>query len=127
MNDGDCPDQIAALREALVSWERLRLVYNGAMLLVGLPVALILALPLHPAVGFLNALILAVAFGAAANACYFLGPLLELYVGIIRGRPFTRTTRMAFFVAGLLVSVAVIGAVFALGYDMWQLQVELAG
>lgn len=96
----------SALRELVVAWERLRLVYNVILLVPGLVIESIWVtgqgMPLG--VAFLGAGMIAV----GANIAYFLGPLAELYFrGVFRNGESIGRGRMLIFGLGLLVSAGV--------------------
>lgn len=98
------------LREIVVAWEKLRLVYNAILLIPGLVVvglALNAGMPGEFGVGG------AVMVALAANAAFFLGPLAEVYVRavLLDGRPLGRG-RWLIFSAGMVVSAGVFVAGF---------------
>ena len=103
----------SALREVVLGWEKLRLLYNLLLLLPGIGIAALLVsqedLPVSGAVA--GALIM----GVGANLAYFLGPLAEVYIrGLFRnGEPIGRG-RYLILGAGLVVSAGVFG-LFLLG------------
>jgi|GEM_PF-1380794 len=104
--DSSDPD-IAALGELVRAWEKLRLLYNGLMILPGLGVLTLWVtrsnLPIPAAVAF------GIVVGLGANTAFFLGPLAELYLRALfrRGEGIGRG-RWLIFSAGLLVSGAVV-------------------
>ena len=92
-----------------MAWEKLRIVYNLVLLMVGLPCLWLLML-LADFVGqgdyyafgfFSNGTIL---FGVTANAFYCLGPLAEVCVYSVLGLRMGRA-RYGPFAAGLLLSM----------------------
>jgi len=104
------------LRDVVLSWERLRLIYNGLMLAIGLPAGLALWRLLPRGMGLGRFCVLALAFGLGANFCYLLGPVSELYWLAAAGRGFGRAWRRALFCLGLLLSVAVVAGICAVAF-----------
>ncbi len=97
-------DQKPALREIVIGWERLRLLYNA---LLAVPGILVLVTMMHDFdMGVVDAVLAAIFVAAGANLCFLLGPLLELYVrGIFRkGQPIGRG-RWLIFGSGTLLSL----------------------
>lgn len=93
----------AALREIVLSWEKLRLAYNLALLVPGIVILVILIRRQGMPVGFGVAGALAIA--VAANLAFMLGPLAELYFrGIFRNGESIGRGRWLIFGAGLVVS-----------------------
>lgn len=97
----------AALRELVRSWEKLRLIYNGIMILPGIGVLALwcakAAMPV-PAAIFLG-----IVTGINANIAFFLGPLSELYLrGLFRNGESIGKGRRLIFAAGLVVSGGVV-------------------
>lgn len=99
----------AALREIVIAWERLRIVYNLLLLLPGLGIAALW-------IARTGTPVAAAAFGSAlvavgANLAFFLGPAAEVYLRgmFFRGQSIGRG-RLLIFSAGLVVS----GGVFLL-------------
>jgi len=103
------PSEKAALREIVLGWERLRLLYNGLLLIPGLVVVAVWST--RQGMPFPVGVVGAVLVGLGANLAYFLGPLAELYLrGLFRdGEPIGRG-RWLLFGAGVVIS----GGVFAL-------------
>jgi hypothetical protein len=93
------------------AWERLRLVYNAALVLV-------VMLSVGPEQEIPPAFWLFLACQAVlANLCFFAGPLAEWYVGWLGYR--SRATRWVLFGAGLLFAV-VLAADSLRGPWPWQ-------
>lgn len=95
------------LREMLVSWEKLRLLYNGVLLVLGV---LLLFAFFSPA--FLSAYWLDVMFGSLmvavmANIAFFLGPLVEAYTTAFLGLQWRSGARVVVLLAGLIFSALV--------------------
>ena len=103
---------LAALGELVKSWEKMRLLYNGALLVPGI---VTVAMPVVKGMTDAAAAAgIALICGLAANASFFLGPLAELYIrGIFfRGEP-APLLRKALLIGGFVVSFGAMG-VFAL-------------
>lgn len=95
------------LRKMLVSWEKLRLLYNGVLLVLGV---LLLFAFFSPA--FLSAYWLDVMFGSLmvavmANIAFFLGPLVEAYTTAFLGLQWRPGARVVVLLAGLIFSALV--------------------
>lgn len=107
-------DRIALLKGIVVSWEKLRLIYNGILLFPGLGVCAAYYREglWRVAEGYvtrfqllIEAGIGALLFGLAANVCYCLGPYAEC-VTAAAGFPVTgRKIRPFLFGIGLLFSL----------------------
>jgi hypothetical protein len=100
-------DDRAALCELVRGWEKLRLIYNGIMILPGIGVLALwcakTAMPV-PAAIFLG-----IVTGINANIAFFLGPLAELYLrGLFRNGESIGKGRRLIFAAGLVVSGGVV-------------------
>jgi hypothetical protein len=80
-------------------WEKLRLVYNGLLVLLVLGTTFV-AFPQHA--GFPEYWMSIAAGAVAANVCYFLGPLIEGYVTCFGGWHFVLTILL--FCAGTLLA-----------------------
>ena len=98
-------------KKAWLAWERLRVVYNLVLLVVGLPCLWLLWLLqeyVGQSYGFFSFWCLStILFGVVANAFYCLGPLAE--VGVYRVlRLRIGRARYGSFAAGLLLSIRVI-------------------
>ena len=104
--------QRPALREIVLSWEKLRLWYNAILLVPGL--AVIIGWTSKQGMPVFVALVMAVMVGVGANFCFLLGPAAELYLrGLFRqGRPLGRG-RLLIFGAGLVVSLGVFAVALA--------------
>ena len=96
----------ATLGELVRGWEKLRLIYNGVLILPGLGVLVLWITRQHlplPA-----AMIGAILFGIGANFAFMLGPLAELYLrGLFRNGAPLGKARLMVFGAGLVISVGV--------------------
>lgn len=100
-------DDRAALGELVRGWEKLRLLYNGIMILPGICVLFLwitrqqLAIP--------TAIIGGILGGIGANVAFMLGPLAELYLrGFLKDGASLGKGRLLLFSAGLVVSGGVL-------------------
>jgi len=111
-------DESPSVKERLVSWERLRLIYNVVMLLAGIPIAasiyrIVQALPatvrnrLTFDYSASSIIMHSILFGILANIAYLFGPILEVYWTAFTRRKFGRRARYCVFAIGLVFSVAV--------------------
>ena len=112
--------EVEFCRRIMKSWEKLRLLYNGVLLLPG--IALLWRI-LHlqaermaqnpPGMGFpimdpVDLCIRALLFGVCANVCFCLGPYSEFIVTAL-GFPLTaRKIRVLLFSLGLMMSLGII-------------------
>ena len=95
------------LGELVRGWEKLRLIYNGILILPGIGVIVLWitrhSLPIPVAV------IAGIAVGIGANVAFMLGPLAELYLrGLFRNGASLGRGRVLIFGAGVVVSAGVI-------------------
>ena len=108
------------LRSSIALWEKLRLAYNAIMICIGVPIAMNIYhmvqtapagnLPGPKSSYDVSSLVLAtVLFGFAANLCYFVGPLGDLYYQLLFRRSTPDWVRYSAFVTGLVVSFGVMG------------------
>ncbi|WP_035611543.1 hypothetical protein [Haloferula sp. BvORR071] len=97
-------DQKPALREIVIAWERLRLLYNALLAIPGILV--IVAAVSETNTTLIGAIISGTLVAVGANLCFMLGPLAELYLrGIFRkGEPLGRG-RWLIFGSGTLLSL----------------------
>lgn len=93
----------ATLGELVRGWEKLRLIYNGIMILPGIGVLLLwITRQKHPIPA---AVVGGPLFGIGANVAFLLGPLAELYLrGLFRNGASLGRGRLLVFGAGLVVS-----------------------
>lgn len=98
--------QKAAMREIVLGWEKLRLLYNVILLVPGI---LILGLwTIRGGMPWGVAVFSAVAVAVGANVSFFLGPLGELYFrALFRNGESIGKGRWLIFGAGLVVSAGV--------------------
>ncbi len=103
---------------SVYKWEKLRILYNIVMLVVGIPIAVVIyrtlqGLPptFHDSLkivfdvgGIIKASII---FGLFANLFYCLGPLVDIYYYVFIKKRMSKLFRYGLFIAGLLLSLAV--------------------
>lgn len=96
-------------RTIIIAWERLRLVYNITLLVVGMAVLAVALLGRMPLAGALAG---ALVVGVGANVCFFAAPVVELYtVAFWRIGPWPRHRRLMLFGVGLLFSLGIFALV----------------
>jgi hypothetical protein len=97
-------EQKMALRELVLAWEKLRILYNGLLLLPGL--LILFTLVTEENIGVIEALVMGGFVAIGANCCFFLGPAAELYLrGLFRkGEPIGRG-RWLIFGSGTMLSL----------------------
>ena len=100
-----------ALRELVRWWERRRLLYNVMLLLPWAPMAFGFAFLAAGRIPTYAILLVVAAFVLSANLCYFLGPMLDLYVCAWRGRPMRPAGRRFLFWLGVAFSMLLGGIV----------------
>jgi hypothetical protein len=96
------PPDNAAPRRIVGGWERRRLLYNVILLFPGI---WILALLLWQGLHFFLLVFMALSVAAAANACFCLGPLAELYAAAITHSSELPRLRRLLFWAGTALSL----------------------
>ena len=97
-------DQRPALREIVLGWEKLRLLYNG---LLAVPGILVLNSMIGQfGMGLVEAILSGVFVAVCANLCYLLGPVAELYLrGLFRRGESLGRGRWLIFGSGTLLSL----------------------
>jgi hypothetical protein len=97
-------EQKPALRELVLAWEKLRILYNVLLLLPGL--LILFTLVTEENIGVIEALVMGACVAIGANCCFFLGPASELYLrGLFRkGEPIGRG-RWLIFGSGTMLSL----------------------
>ena len=118
--------EVEFCRRTMKSWEKLRLLYNGVLLLPG--IALLWRI-LHlqaermaqnpPGMGFpimdpVDLFIRALLFGICANVCFCLGPYSEFIVIALGFSLTARKIRVLLFSLGLMMSLGIIMLVWFL-------------
>lgn len=98
------------MAELVRSWEKLRVYYNGILLLPGIGVLALFVSRLHMPAG--GAVASGIFVGVCANIAFFLGPLAELYLRgfLLAGRTLGRG-RMFLFAAGVFVSLGLFAVI----------------
>ena len=91
------------IKATIVSWEKLRIVYNLVLLGEGLLISWDLYVDFG---GIVPYAFWTAVYGATANAFFSLGVLAEIYLQCFRGW-YPSKYRMQVFIAGLLFSMAV--------------------
>lgn len=117
----DFENRLTLAREIVVGWERLRVIYNVVMFLVGGSLLWIVlqsdaateatAGLAPPIVVYLTAALL---FGIGANVCYCVGPYLELMLVALGYPESGKRVRYFLFGIGLLFSVLVMLVPFSM-------------
>jgi len=95
------PDDKRTLRKALIQWEKLRILYNVILFVVGLTASKSVFFSQFESILF---------FAIFANCCYTIGPVLESYAIAFLGHPLG-VGRFVLFGLGTLLSVFGIAAV----------------
>lgn len=96
----------SALKEVVIGWEKMRLIYNGLLLIPGLIIEAIMVT--NQGMPVAAGVVGAVMIGIGANMAYFLGPLAELYFrALFRNGESIGQGRKLIFSAGLVVSAGV--------------------
>ncbi|MGE9270991.1 MAG: hypothetical protein ACQKBU_09345 [Verrucomicrobiales bacterium] len=112
--DAARPRQPLALREIVLAWEKLRLIYNGVLLIPGVLILALWVQRLDLPVG--AAVVGGMMVGLGANVAFLLGPLSELY---LRGLFFNGESmgwgRWLIFGSGLVVSGGVFLSALVVG------------
>lgn len=91
------------LREIVIGWERMRVLYNIIMFLVG--VVAIFISTRAPYFSLEEALFPAIIFGIFSNICFCSGPTIEIYYRVIFNPQDKRSLRLILFVLGTLLSL----------------------
>jgi hypothetical protein len=91
------------LRNIVIGWERMRILYNIILFLVGV-VAIFVSLQ-KPFFSLEEVVISAIAFGIFANVCFCAGPTAETYIRVIFNSQDVKTVRLSLFILGTLLSL----------------------
>jgi hypothetical protein len=91
------------LREIVIGWERMRILYNIILLLIG--IIAIFFLLRTPYFKLEETILSAIAFGIFANVCFCAGPVAETYIRAIFNNQDIRSLRLALFILGTLLSL----------------------
>ncbi|MEZ5302043.1 MAG: hypothetical protein R3F11_15575 [Verrucomicrobiales bacterium] len=98
---------LADTRVIVTSWERLRLWYNGILLVPGLLILIIVGIDGETYIGMAAG---AIFVAVGANLAYLLGPLAELYYCGALSRPPAPRLRLVLFILGIAFSLVVFAA-----------------
>lgn len=82
-------------RNIVLGWEKLRIIYNLALLFPGLAILFSINVPIS---GIIS---ISLVFGILANLCYFFGPITELYTCALTHHAELPKLRMILFCVGL--------------------------
>jgi hypothetical protein len=85
-------------KRTFLAWEKLRLLYNAVLVVETIAIGL----AAHPLLLQPEFWVSSVMGAVFANACFFLGPIIETYVAWL-GHP-SRTLRLVMFIVGTVVS-----------------------
>lgn len=108
------------LREMLVSWEKLRLLYNGVLLVLGVLLLFIFFSPALLAAYWLDLMFGSLMVAVMANIAFFLGPLLEAYTTAFLGLQWRPAARVVVLLAGLIFSALIfLGLIAGFGFSVW--------
>lgn len=91
-------------KHVVVAWEKMRLLYNVILLLVGIIALFILINYYRESTNMV--LLQSLAFALAANLCFFAGPVCELYLRAFRHVSNAQSLRWILFTVGTLASLA---------------------
>jgi hypothetical protein len=100
-----------ALKAAVRQWEKLRIAYNVCLIIV----ALLASFPVISSIGVVPYGIFFVLYLIAANVCYCLGPLGEVYISVFTPVPMRRL-RLPIFIAGTVGSLLL---TLVIGLQSW--------
>jgi len=91
------------LRDIVIGWERMRILYNIILFLVG--VVAIFVCMRAPFFELEDSILPAIAFGIFANVCFCAGPIAEIYIRVIFNSQDVKTLRISLFILGTLLSL----------------------
>lgn len=91
------------LRNIVIGWERMRVLYNILLFLVG--ITAIFFCMKAPFFKLEDAVFPAILFGIFANICFCAGPIVETYIRVIFNSQDVRTLRLSLFISGTLLSL----------------------
>ena len=91
------------LRDIVVGWERMRVLYNIILFLVG--ITAIFVMMRAPFFELAEVILPAIAFGIFANICFCAGPVTETYIRVIFNSQDVKTLRISLFILGTLLSL----------------------
>ncbi len=91
------------LRDIVIGWERMRVLYNIILFLVG--ITAIFVMMRAPFFELAEVILPAIAFGIFANVCFCAGPTAETYIRVIFNTQDVKSVRMGLFILGTLLSL----------------------
>ncbi|MGJ8655313.1 MAG: hypothetical protein ACSHX6_02595 [Akkermansiaceae bacterium] len=91
------------LRNIVIGWERMRILYNIILFLVGI-VAIFFSMR-APYFSLEETVLSSIVFGIFANLCFCAGPTVETYVRVIFNYQDVKTLRIGLFILGTLLSL----------------------
>ena len=91
------------LRSIVIGWERMRILFNIILFLVG--IVAIFFLMRAPFFRLEHSILPAIAFGIFANICFCAGPTIETYIRVIFNTQDIRSLRLSLFILGTLLSL----------------------
>ncbi len=91
------------LRDIVIGWERMRILYNIILFLVG--VTAIFVMMRAPYFELAEVILPAIMFGIFANICFCAGPTTETYIRVIFNTQDVKTLRLSLFILGTLFSL----------------------
>ena len=95
--------QQSEFKDLVVAWEKLRLLYNVILLLVGIIALFILINYYRESTNMV--VLFSLAFAFTANLCFFAGPVCELYLRAFRHVSNAQLLRWILFTLGTIISL----------------------
>ena len=99
----DVSHQQGQFKQVVIAWEKLRLLYNVIMLLVGV-IALFVFVNYYRE-SSTKVLLQVITFAIFTNLCFFAGPLCELYLRAFRDITNAQSLRWILFILGTVISL----------------------
>lgn len=109
-------------KKLVIAWEKLRILYNGIMLLSGI-ITLSVLIHSYREEAF-NIITLAFGFAIIANLCFFAGPVCEVYLRAFRNVSNEHSLRWTLLTLGCLVSLLPAIALF-ISPQLYQLLLNI--
>ena len=91
------------LRDIVIGWERMRILYNIILFLVGV-IAIFICMR-APYFDLAESILPAIMFGIFANLCFCAGPTAETYIRVIFNSQDVKSLRLGLFTLGTLLSL----------------------
>ncbi len=106
-------------KQVVIAWEKLRLLYNVVMLLVGIIALFILINYYRESTNMV--LFQALCFAFVANLCFFAGPVCELYLRAFRNISNAQSLRWILFIVGTVISLVPAAVMITMPwlYQVW--------